>query len=304
MSVMTNKQFIEKLKHIASLPTTYYSVAAGDWAKWNGRSWNFDCVILIKAVLWGWNENKNAAHGGANYGSNGVYDDSTEQIINRCSNVSSDFSNIEVGELLWMNGHVGIYIGNREVIECTAAWEGKVLYSKIGSNGERTRNGRQVYSWKKHGKLPYLDYIVDPIKTINVIYQTHDKVAHKYWGEVTNFNNHNSEGYAGCIGHAMDGLKVKLSNGAKVYYQAHIKGGTWLPVVSKWDNTDEGYAGIYNRDIDGISMRAEGCTLKYRVHILNGDWLEWVSKMDINDSVNGMAGIYGRTIDAIQIQVI
>lgn len=141
-------------------------------------------------------------------------------------------------------------------------------------------------------------------KPVNVIYQAHDKLVHKYWSEVTNFNNNNSEGYAGCLGHAMDGLRVKLSNGAKVHYQAHIKGEGWLPVVSKWDNTDEGYAGIYNKDIDGISMKAEGCTLKYRVHILNGDWLEWVSKMDINDSVYGMAGIYGKTIDAIQIQVI
>lgn len=146
-------------------------------------------------------------------------------------------------------------------------------------------------------------YDTKPTK-VNVIYQSHDKVVHKYWSEITNYNNVNSNGYAGCLGHAMDGLKVRLSNGAKVYYQAHIKGGTWLPVVSKWDNTDEGYAGIYNKDIDGISMRAEGCTLKYRVHILNGGWLEWISKMDINDSVNGMAGIYGRTIDAIQIQVI
>lgn len=165
MSVMNNKEFVEKLEHIASLPTTYYSVSGGNWAKWNGKSWNFDCVILIKAVLWGWNENKNHQHGGAIYGSNGVYDDGTEQIINRCSNISSDFNNIEVGELLWMNGHVGIYIGNREVIECTAAWEGKVLCSKIGLNGERTRNGKQVYFWKKHGKLPYLDYIVEIIKS-------------------------------------------------------------------------------------------------------------------------------------------
>ena len=29
---MKVKDFIEKLKHIASLPTTYYSVSGGDWA--------------------------------------------------------------------------------------------------------------------------------------------------------------------------------------------------------------------------------------------------------------------------------
>ena len=156
--VMTRDAFIKKLKEIAILPTTYYSVAGGDWAEWNGKSWNFDCVILIKAILWGWNGSRTSSHGGAKYGSNGVYDDNADNILKRCSNVSTDFSKIESGELLWMDGHVGIYIGNGDVIECTAAWEGKVLYSKIDSSGRRSRNGRQVYSWKKHGKLNYIDY--------------------------------------------------------------------------------------------------------------------------------------------------
>ena len=165
MVVMNNKTFIEKLKHIASLPTTYYSVAGGDWAKWNGNSWNFDCVILPKAILWGWCENKNHSHGGANYGSNGVYDDTTEQIIERCTNISTDFNSIAKGELLWMSGHVGIYIGNREVIECTASWESKVVYSKIDTNGARHRNGIYSGRWQKHGKLPYIKYLeeVEPI---------------------------------------------------------------------------------------------------------------------------------------------
>ena len=156
--IMTSEKFIEKLKEIASLPTTYYSVSGGDWAKWNGKSWNFDCVILIKAILWGWNGNKNHSHGGANYGSNGVYDDTADGLINRCKNVSTDFSNITAGEVLWTNGHVGVYIGNGQVIECTAGWESKVLYSQIDSSGRRTRNGTQIYTWKKHGKLPYIDY--------------------------------------------------------------------------------------------------------------------------------------------------
>lgn len=150
--------FIEKLKHIESLPTTYYSVAGGDWAKWNGKSWNFDCVILVKAILWGWSENKKHAHGGAIYNSNNVFDDSADGIINRCKNISTNFKSIPKGSLLWMSGHVGVYIGNGEVIECTGAWEGKVVKSQIGSKGERTRNGVKVGSWKKHGLLPYIEY--------------------------------------------------------------------------------------------------------------------------------------------------
>ena len=158
---MTNNEFIKKLKEIEALPTTYYSVSGGDWAKWNGKSWNFDCVILVKAILWGWNGDKNASHGGAKYASNGVYDDNADGLIKRCKQVSTDFSKIVPGEVLWMAGHVGVYVGNGKVIECTAAWEGKVLYSDINSKGKRTRNGKSVGYWKKHGKLPYLEYVIE-----------------------------------------------------------------------------------------------------------------------------------------------
>lgn len=161
---MKSTTFIDKLKHIESLPTTYYSVPGGDWARWNGSSWNFDCVILIKAILWGWNENKIHSHGGALYGSNGVYDDTADKLITRCIDVSTDFSNITPGEVVWLNGHVGVYIGDNKVIECTGAWERKVLVSNIDSNGNRTRNGKQVYKWLKHGKLPYIEYLVDEVK--------------------------------------------------------------------------------------------------------------------------------------------
>ena len=164
MAVMKSTDFIKKLKEIEKLPTVYYSKSGGDWAKWNGKSWNFDCVILVKAILWGWNANKKAAHGGAKYGSNGVYDDNADQIIKRCKNVSTDFSNLTPGELLWMSGHVGVYIGDGKVIECTAAWTAEVLVSDINSKGKRSRNGKAVGSWKKHGRLPYIEYVVEEPK--------------------------------------------------------------------------------------------------------------------------------------------
>ena len=200
---------------------------------------------------------------------------------------------------LYAHMQKGISVRNGQYVK-----KGQVL-GYMGNTGNSYGAHLHFEVWKGNTRINPTEYLEKDLPSkINVIYQTHDKVVHKYWGEITNYNNVNSNGYAGYIGHAMDGLKVRLSNSAKVYYQAHIKGGTWLPVVSKWDNTASGYAGIYNKDIDGISMRAEGCTLKYRVHLLNGGWLDWVSKMDINDSVHGMAGIYGKTIDAIQIQVI
>lgn len=302
---MNNKVFVEKLRHIASLPTIYYSVAGGDWAKWNGKSWNFDCVILVKAILWGWNENKNHPHGGAIYGSNGVYDDSTEQIINRCYNVSSDFTNIEVGELLWMNGHVGIYIGNREVIECTAGWEGGVLYSKIGNNGERTRNGVQIYSWKKHGKLPYIEYLKEqpssePDYTGTITYQAY---TNKWLPEV-NKCDHTNDGYAGLNNEVICGFRCKPQFG-ELIYKAHIKNGQWLDEVNSKDyskNDGSSYAGLYGNPIDMIKIKSTKGWVKYRVKTIEDGWLEWVESKDYDNSdANSYAGIPGHTIIGIQM---
>jgi len=178
MKVFTSEEFISKLKHIVNLPTIYYSVSGGDWSKWNGKSWNFDCVNLIKSVLWGWCENKNASHGGANYLSNDVPDVNADGLITKCYDISNDFKNIKHGEILWTNGHVGVYIGNRKVIEATAAWEGKVVYSDIGLDGRRSRNGVNSGYWKKHGKLPYIEYIENK--------KENNKSLDKYVSEVWN----------------------------------------------------------------------------------------------------------------------
>ena len=79
-------------------------------------TFGFDCVCLIKGILWGWNGNKNHVYGGAAYTSNGVPDIGTEQIIAQCTDVSTDFSKLQIGELLWMQGHVGVYIGGGKFV--------------------------------------------------------------------------------------------------------------------------------------------------------------------------------------------
>jgi hypothetical protein len=117
-------------------------------------TFGFDCVCLIKGVLWGWNGDTSKVYGGATYSSNGVPDIDTESMINVCSNISTDFNNIEVGELVWMKGHVGIYIGNGLAVECSPAWENKVQITACN----KTVSGYKRRNWTKHGKLPYITY--------------------------------------------------------------------------------------------------------------------------------------------------
>lgn len=308
--MMKATDFINKLKHIASLPTTYYSVSGGDWAKWNGRTWNFDCVILVKAVLWGWNESKNHAHGGAVYASNGVKDDGADTIIKRCKNVSSNFKNIQVGELLWMPGHVGIYIGNGQVIECTAAWESKVLYSRIDSKGNRSRNGIYCGRWLKHGKLPYLTY-ESKIETVQskteVNYTgviTYQAYTEQWLPEVNKCDN-TDEGFAGIGTQPISGFRCKPQYG-EIIYEAHQKGGNWLGAVNSKDykkndtKNNNSYAGIYGKPIDGIRIKSTKGYVDYRVKTKEDGWLPWAR--GFGDTGNEFAGIYGHAIIGIQMK--
>lgn len=118
-------------------------------------TYGFDCVNLVKGILWGWNANKNSNYGGSAYGTNGVPDVNADGMISKCENVSSNFDNIVKGEFVWMQGHCGIYIGNGQVIECTPRWSNNVQVSNCGNTGNKSGHYRM---WVKHGKLPWVDY--------------------------------------------------------------------------------------------------------------------------------------------------
>lgn len=176
--IFTVKEFTDILKHITEIPTTYYS-GGNRWSSWNGSSWNFDCVVSIKSVLWGWCEDKNASHGGAIYCSNGVKDFTTDGGLDFCTDVSSDFSNLQAGEYLCMYGteysHAGISLGNGEVFEVTTAngVDGATI-SKIDSSGNRYVNGSRCLNWTRRGKLEWIDY--DDPEPMPLKYQVGDVV--------------------------------------------------------------------------------------------------------------------------------
>ena len=160
---MLVKEFIDKLELALKEPSKYQS---GGWGKYDGKYWNWDCICLIKGILWGWKNDKNKPRGGgAVYASNGVPDIGENTMINQCKDASTDFTNIKKGEMVWLDGHAGVYVGDGNVIEATAGWNTfKVIKSQIGPNGERTYNGKTgSANWQKHGFLPYVDYTEDEI---------------------------------------------------------------------------------------------------------------------------------------------
>lgn len=118
--------------------------------------WMFDCVCLLKSVLWSWCGNRNAYYGGAKFCSAGVPDISADGMIAKCPDATTNFSEIAVGEALWLPGHIGVYIGNGLGVECTPAFAGGVQITAVGNIG--AKSGYPTRTWKKHGKLPYVDY--------------------------------------------------------------------------------------------------------------------------------------------------
>lgn len=132
-------------------------------------TFGFDCVCLIKGVLWGWNGNKKKKYGGAVYEDNDVPDIGADKMITRCKDLSTDFSKIEIGEAVWMKGHIGVYIGDGLAVESSPKWENGVQITACNCD----KAGYNRRDWTKHGKLPYIEYEVKaaPKKSVAEIAQ-------------------------------------------------------------------------------------------------------------------------------------
>lgn len=129
-------------------------------ANQNPPYFGFDCVCLIKGLLWGWSGDQAEIYGGATYASNGVPDIDANSMIRACSNVSTDFSNIQIGEVVWMQDHIGVYIGNGLAVECTPSWGNGVQITSCNT----AKQGIHRRNWTKHGKLPYVEYSVESVE--------------------------------------------------------------------------------------------------------------------------------------------
>lgn len=200
--VMKSSEFVKKAKDIAKNYKTLYVMGcfgsplneANKKRYTNNNAYNkqpsrtkminnassdtfgFDCVCLLKGILWGWSGNQNKTYGGAEYKSNGVPDVGANTMFSKyCTNKSSDFSKIEVGEFVWLDGHIGVYIGDGLAVECTPAWKNKVQITAVRNIGKK--DGYPTRKWTKHGKSAFLDYTKEPTPKPSGEFKIGDKVT-------------------------------------------------------------------------------------------------------------------------------
>ncbi len=125
------------------------------------ETFGFDCVCFIKAILWGFTGDLGEEWGGAEYQKDGIPDFSVEGMQKYLTEVSDDFDHIAVGEVVFLPGHCGIYIGNGLCAEATTAFGGGVLLSAL--NG---RDGYPKRRWEGHGKLEFVTYPAPELVTL------------------------------------------------------------------------------------------------------------------------------------------
>lgn len=160
--IVTNSLLAAKAKQY---PSFYTLNRMAILKKFVGKGYyGFDCVNVIKSILWGWHGDKNHVYGGAIYASNTVPDVSADGFISLCTGVSSSFKNIQIGEAVWLPGHIGIYIGNGLVIECSPRWSNNVQITCCAN--VKSVSGYNKRTWSKHGKIPWLIYGSSQISSV------------------------------------------------------------------------------------------------------------------------------------------
>ena len=168
-------------------------------------------------------------------------------------------------------------------------------------------SGVEVYSVAQNTATQFIVKSVTPtIEKINVEYRAYSNG--KWWEEVTNYNEVNSNGYAGEENKSIKGIAIKADKGT-IKYRVHIKGGGWLGWISNYNINDwkTGCAGNKIGDIDAVQIDFNGVSgykVRYRVSTISTkSYLDWIEGYNTSNSM-GYAGIFGNAIDKIQIEIV
>lgn len=175
--------------------TTYAPTYEWNVMLWKNNAWHCDCLGFVHCLVNGFTGDKKKLGGGAVMDEFVLASDEATTLNKYCTNISKDFTKLTKGELLYMDGHVGLYVGEIEpfkdgrifnVAECTMAFGGGGMLTYVASNGGRFnhKGGARVGTWTAHGKFMCIDYTakkeepeITPSTILNIC---KDVIANKY----------------------------------------------------------------------------------------------------------------------------
>jgi nucleoid-associated protein YgaU len=146
--VLTESLLSAKLKQYPLKVTPYLSFIRANWL---GKPVQ-DCVGLIKGHYWTNDDGKIV------YKLDGLPDVSANGLHNTAKEKGLIATLPEIkGLIVWKRGHVGIYIGNGEVIEAHGTRSG-VIKTRLTKTVNDT-------GWKEWFKCPFIDYVSEKTET-------------------------------------------------------------------------------------------------------------------------------------------
>ena len=166
--IMTSEEYVSRLKVLADRKTFYKNVYPYNllYIHSDGRT-SGDCLNTIKALLNGYDVNKKTV-GYYQRDLSNTGDVSEATLLSMCTDISTDFSQIPKGALLYMRGHVGTFVSltkrngkEYNVIECTKSFGGGIVYSWVDADGTRRshKGGVKNGKWIQFGKMTkFLSY--------------------------------------------------------------------------------------------------------------------------------------------------
>lgn len=136
-------------------------------------------------------------------------------------------------------------------------------------------------------------------EAVNVYYKVKTQ-AHGWLPEVKNL-----EDYAGYKNSAITGLAIKVDKGS-IKYRVHVKGGSWLGWITKYDINDyhSGYAGN-NKPIDAIQVYyyTPNSIRPYKKAKYKVNNYSWQHDTDTDKGQDGYAGLFGKNVTKFQITI-
>ena len=211
-------------------------------------------------------------------------------------------SDVHIGWAVWMNGHIGIYLGNDQYIAADGSAYG-VRIANLSQNGFThllklcdIDYGQGTTSAPKESAKPSGGHY-----NAAVVFTYCVKADGKTYPSVKNLAD-----YAGVRGKAITDVAI-MCNVGKVEYRVHVLGGKWLPYVSgfNWADPVNGYAGN-GKPIDAIEViyiAPDGSSQKaqYRVSPVNGNYYDLQYNNETGGGQDGYAGSFGKKVDRFQL---